>query len=54
MVEEAQSARIEAACTVSTFVFMIAGWFAPRIELGQNWASAFFTLYDRKCARQGY
>ena len=37
------SARIEAACTVSTFVFMIAGWFAPRIGLSQNWASAFFT-----------
>jgi Cd2+/Zn2+-exporting ATPase len=36
------TARIEAACTASTFVFMIAGWLAPRVGLGQSWASAFF------------
>ena len=36
------SARIEAACTASTFVFMIAGWLASRLGLGQSWATAFF------------
>jgi len=36
------TARIEAGCTVSTFVFMIAGWFAPRVGLGQTWANIFF------------
>lgn len=38
------SARIEAGCTGLTFVFMMAGWFAPRIGLGHHWASAFFTV----------
>src|SRR6516162_3132967 len=33
---------IEVACTASTFVFMIAGWLAPRIGFGQGWANAFF------------
>src|SRR6516165_5814525 len=33
-------ARIEAACTVLTFVFMIAGWLAPGAGLGQIWANA--------------
>ena len=37
------SARIEAGFTVLTFLFMIAGWFAPRVGLGPGWASAFFT-----------
>jgi Cd2+/Zn2+-exporting ATPase len=37
-------ARIEAACTVLTFVFMIAGWLAPRVGLGQIWANAAFVV----------
>ena len=37
------SGRIEAACTVLTFIFMIAGWLAPRVGLGQIWANIFFT-----------
>jgi Cd2+/Zn2+-exporting ATPase len=41
---ESHSARIEAGFTVLTFVFMMAGWFAPRVGLGQGWASAFFTV----------
>jgi len=36
--------RIEAGFSVLTFVFMMAGWFAPRVGLGQGWASAFFTI----------
>jgi len=36
--------RIEAGFSVLTFVFMMAGWFAPRAGLGQGWASAFFTI----------
>jgi Zn2+/Cd2+-exporting ATPase len=36
------TARIKAACTASAFVFMIAGWLAPRVGLGQSWANAFF------------
>jgi Cd2+/Zn2+-exporting ATPase len=32
------AARIEAVCTMLTFVFMIAGWFAPRAGLSQTWA----------------
>jgi Zn2+/Cd2+-exporting ATPase len=38
------SARIEAACTAATFVFMIAGWIAPRLGLGQIWANTFFIV----------
>jgi Cd2+/Zn2+-exporting ATPase len=37
------SGSIEAACTVLTFIFMIAGWLTPRIGLGQIWANTFFT-----------
>ena len=37
------SGSIEAACTVLTFIFMIAGWLTPRIGLGQIWATTFFT-----------
>ena len=37
------SGSIEAACTVLTFIFMIAGWLAPRVGLGQIWANIFFT-----------
>ena len=36
------SARIETGCTVLTFVLMAAGWLAPRIGLGQTWASCLF------------
>lgn len=37
------SAGIEAACTALTFVFMIGGWLAPRVGLGQIWTNTFFT-----------
>jgi Cd2+/Zn2+-exporting ATPase len=36
--------RIEAVCTVLTFIFMIAGWLAPRVELSQTWATVLFTI----------
>jgi Zn2+/Cd2+-exporting ATPase len=36
------SAGIEVGCTVLTFVLMICGWFAPRIGLGQIWATTLF------------
>jgi Zn2+/Cd2+-exporting ATPase len=39
---QCHSARIEAACTASTFVFMTAGWLAARVGLGQSWTNAFF------------
>ncbi|MGA8657050.1 MAG: heavy metal translocating P-type ATPase [Chthoniobacterales bacterium] len=38
------SGRIEIACTAVTFVFMIAGWFAPRVGLGQTWANLYFLI----------
>ena len=37
-------ARLEIVCTASTFVFMIAGWIAPRIGLGQMWANSFYVV----------
>ena len=37
------SSRIEAACTALTFIFMVTGWSAPHVGLGQTWATAFFT-----------
>ena len=41
---EYHRARLEIGCTVSTFVFMIAGWIAPRVGLGQMWANNFFVV----------
>jgi Zn2+/Cd2+-exporting ATPase len=38
------SGRIEIACTVLTFVFMIAGWLAPRVGLDREWPTAFFII----------
>src|SRR6516225_6996457 len=38
------AARIEAVCTALTFAFMIAGWWAPRVGLGQTWASVLFAI----------
>jgi Cd2+/Zn2+-exporting ATPase len=37
------SAGIEAACAGLTFIFMVAGWLAPRAGLGLIWANCFFT-----------
>jgi Cd2+/Zn2+-exporting ATPase len=37
-------AGIEAACTVVTFAFMVAGWLATHFGLGRPWASVFFTV----------
>jgi Cd2+/Zn2+-exporting ATPase len=37
-------ARLEIVCTASTFVFMIAGWIAPHVGLGQMWANSFFIV----------
>ena len=41
---EYHRAGLEIGCTVSTFVFMIAGWIAPRVGLGQMWANNFFVV----------
>jgi Cd2+/Zn2+-exporting ATPase len=41
---EYHRAGLELGCTVSTFVFMIAGWIAPRVGLDQMWASSFFVV----------
>ena len=38
------SGRIEIVCTAFTFVFMIGGWFAPRVGLGQTWANLCFLI----------
>jgi Cd2+/Zn2+-exporting ATPase len=38
------SASAEAICTVSTLVFMIAGWLGPRLGLGQSWSNTFFAV----------
>jgi Zn2+/Cd2+-exporting ATPase len=38
------STSIEVACTASTFIFMVAGWLAPRLGLGPIWANAFFVV----------
>jgi copper chaperone CopZ len=35
-------ARLELGCTVSTFVFMIAGWIAPRVGLGADVGKQLF------------
>jgi Cd2+/Zn2+-exporting ATPase len=37
-------AGIEAACTVVTFAFMVAGWLAPHFGLGRLSANVFFTV----------
>ena len=37
-------AGIEASCTVLTFIFMVAGWLAAHLGLGQIWANAFFVV----------
>ena len=37
-------AGLEAGCTVLTLVFMVAGWLATRLGLGQIWANAFFIV----------
>ena len=41
---EYHRAQLEIGCTASTFVFMIAGWIAPRVGLGQMWANSFFVV----------
>ena len=45
--------RIEIGCTVSTLVFMIAGWIAPRVGLGQLWANSFFLCQLSAVPRDG-
>ena len=41
---EYHRAQLEIVCTVSTLVFMIAGWIAPRVGLGPMWANSFFVV----------
>ena len=41
---EYRRAQLEIGCTSSTFVFMLAGWIAPRVGLGQMWANSFFVV----------